>query len=98
MAIAMGAVSLVCLLAGIGPIVRVGSFVVGDPRHRTAEVGTGVVMLLLVLSASADVFIPWLRVPAWESGVALAGVAMYVLLAAWRNPRSNGANHWPRWH
>jgi hypothetical protein len=77
MAIQMGAVTLVGLLAGIAPLVRVGSFVVGDPRHRRAEIGTGVAMLILNLSAAADVFIPWLRVPVWESGVAFAGVAAY---------------------
>jgi hypothetical protein len=97
MAIQMGAVTLVGLLAGIAPLVRVGSFVVGDPRHRRAEIGTGVAMLILNLSAAADVFIPRLRVPVWESGVAFAGVAAYGLLAAWRNPRSNGVNSWPRW-
>jgi hypothetical protein len=57
MAIQMGAITLVGLLAGIAPLVRVGSFVVGDPRHRRAEIGTGVAMLILNLSAAADVFI-----------------------------------------
>ena len=57
----------------------------------------GIVLLLLLVAAIADLFIPWLRVPGWEGDLALAGAAVYTVLVVWRNPRNNGLNHWPRW-
>ena len=97
MAVLMALVSGASFAAGVEPLRAVGSFAVGDPRHRRAEIRCGLVNLLLLVAALTDWVVPWLGVPAWETSLALVVMAVYQLVGVWRNPRNNGPNHWPSW-
>jgi hypothetical protein len=77
MAVLMALVSVASFAAGVEPLRAVGSFAVGDPRHRRAEIRFGLMNLLLLLAALPDWVVPWLGVPAWETSLALVVMAVY---------------------